>query len=489
MVMQTGNSEGPTHEIGYSMASPITWDLWSADINEHVAELRWPRSLQIYQAMRSDAQIFSLLQSLFLPIRRSRWVIDPNGARDEVVEMVAHGLGLPVRGQDEPASRSRIRFNHDSHLEHSLLALVYGFMFFEIIGDVDKSPVSGKDQWQLQKLGPRMPQSIAKINLDKQTNELASIQQWPRPGEPQMGVPLPANIIAPYVWGKEGANWTGQSMLRSCYKPWILKDRALRVDAMKNERFGMGIPVATAPLGATRDTVMQYAAMARAARGDGMAGVGLPNGGSLGIQGVTGNLPDVLASVEYYDMQMARAFLAMFSLLGSTKTGSRALGESFVDFFKMGVDATAGWYKWNTNKHVIENMVDWNYGIDENAPLITWDEDPESRITATDFVALVDAGCIVVDDEVRTWLTDRWGISDPGPGTPTPPGPSPATPMVPSGDSTDPSPAPTPDETEEEEDDNPPTSITSKTKKKKTAASNLREQAANRHAWDEFLQS
>jgi hypothetical protein len=429
--------------------------------------------------MRTDAQIYSLLQALFLPIRRSRWVIDPNGSRDEVTELVATALGLPIRGVDEPASRKRMRFNHDMHLEHALLSLVYGYMFFETVGEINESAT----RWELTKLAPRMPQSISNINLNKQNSELESIQQWPRPGEPQMGPKIPANVLAPYIWGREGANWTGQSILRSCYKPWILKDRALRVDAMKNERFGMGIPVGTAPLGATRETVMQYATMARATRADGMAGVGLPNGGTLGIQGVTGNLPDIMASIDYYDTQMARAFLAMFSLLGQTKTGSRALGESFVDFFKMGVDATAGWYKNTTNKHVVENMIDWNFGIDENAPLLTWDEDPESRITATDFVALVDAGCIVVDDEVRTWLTDRWGISDPGPTTPTPPGPSATMPAVPAAaDST------VTDSTDTEEEVDAPTPIDSKKKKAAASRSDI-ERQRNQHAWDEFLQS
>lgn len=477
--MQTGTEDGPTQEIGYPSASPVTWSLWAADINENVSELRWPNSLRVYHAMRTDAQIYSLLQALFLPIRRSRWVIDPNGASDEATELVSTALGLPIRGVEEPSSRKRMRFNHDFHLEQSLLALIYGYMFFETVGAIDDSAT----KWELTKLAPRMPQSISKINLDKKTNDLDSIQQWPRPGEPQMGVPIPANILVPYIWGREGANWTGQSMLRSCYKPWLLKDRALRVDAMKNERFGMGIPIATAPLGATRDTVMQYAALARAARADGMAGVGLPNGGSLGIQGVTGNLPDVLASVEYYDTQMARAFLAMFSLLGQTRTGSRALGESFVDFFKMGVDATAGWYKDITNKYVVENMIDWNYGIDENAPRLTWDEDPESRITATDFVALVDAGCIVVDAELRTWLTDRWGISDPGEGTPVPPGPSPTIQAVPAADSSDPN-----ADTKPAGGEDAPTPIDSKIKKA-AASRRVIEQQRNQHAWDEFLQS
>lgn len=478
--LQTGDESGPTKEQGYPNASPITWSMWSADLPENVSELRWPNSLRVYHAMRSDPQIYSLLQALFLPIRRSRWVIDPNGADDEATELVSTALGLPIRGVEEPSSRKRMRFNHDQHLEQALLALIYGFMFFETVGEINNDAT----KWELTKLAPRMPQSIKAITLDKNTNELDSITQWPRPGENMAGKPIPANVLAPYIWAREGANWTGTSILRPCYKPFVLKDRALRVDAMKNERFGMGIPVATAPTGATRDTVMQYAAMARSARADGMAGVGLPNGGTLGVQGVTGNLPDIMQSIEYYDTQMARVFLAMFSLLGQTKTGSRALGESFVDFFKMGVDATAGWYRDITNKHVVENMIDWNFGIDANAPLLTWDEDPESRVTATDLVALIDAGAIVVDDELRTWLTDRWGISDPGAGTPTPPGPNTSTPAVPAGDSTDPATAP------EGNDDEDESNVTPITKKKKAAASRSDiERQRNQHAWDEFLQS
>ena len=430
--MRTGTEDGPSSpisEIGYPQSIPITWSMWSSDMEEYTADLRWPNSIKIYHQMRTDAQIFALMSAITLPIRSSRWVIDPNGSRDEVVQVVANAMGLPIKGQEEPAPRSRLRFDHDEHLEHALLALIYGFIFFEEVGDIVTGP-GGSLMWQLTKLAPRMPQSISKINLDP-VGELLSIAQYPRTGDPRDGLVIPASSLAPYVWGKEGANWLGRSLLRPCYRHWLLKDRLIRVDAMKNERFGMGIPVATAPMGATRETVMQYASMARAARGDAQSGVGIPNGAKMSVEGINGTLPDILASINYHDEQMARSFLAMFLGLGQATHGSRALGESFVDFFKMSVDATAGWYKARTNKHVIEDIVDWNFGIDENAPLVTWDEDPESRMDATDLVALIDAGAIVVDEELRTWITDRWGVSDPGPNTPVPPGPSPAVQTVP----------------------------------------------------------
>jgi hypothetical protein len=86
---------------------------WSAfvDITETVPELAWPNSIHTYSAMRTDAQIASLLLAFTLPIRRYRWYIAPSGAGDEVVEDVANDFNSPIEGQDpKPVSRRRDRF-------------------------------------------------------------------------------------------------------------------------------------------------------------------------------------------------------------------------------------------------------------------------------------------------------------------------------------------------------------------------------------------
>jgi hypothetical protein len=70
-------------------------------VTETVPELAWPNSINTYSAMRTDAQIASLLLAFTLPIRRYRWFINPNGARDEVVEDVANDFNLPIEGQDQ----------------------------------------------------------------------------------------------------------------------------------------------------------------------------------------------------------------------------------------------------------------------------------------------------------------------------------------------------------------------------------------------------
>jgi hypothetical protein len=68
------------NEIGHGNTGLIPWSAFS-DVTEAVPELAWPNSINTYSAMRTDAQIASLLLAFTLPIRRYDWFIDPNGAR------------------------------------------------------------------------------------------------------------------------------------------------------------------------------------------------------------------------------------------------------------------------------------------------------------------------------------------------------------------------------------------------------------------------
>jgi hypothetical protein len=102
-------------EIGHGNTGLIPWSAF-ADVTEAVPELAWPSSITTYSAMRTDALIASLLLAFTLPIRRYGWYIDPNGARDQVVEDVANDSNLPIEGQDsKPTGRRRDRFSHDRH--------------------------------------------------------------------------------------------------------------------------------------------------------------------------------------------------------------------------------------------------------------------------------------------------------------------------------------------------------------------------------------
>ena len=408
-------SNAPTTEIGSVEALP-GWSAFAvstADPNEPAAWVG-PNRVSTVNRMRVDSQVSSLIDSVTMPILRMEWHLNPNGARDEVVQQISTDMGIPIQGVTSPAPRSRRRFKHRDHLEHALLAPWYGHMFFEQVPDTENFDLA-KDGWRLRKLAPRMPGSIQDILIAKDGG-LAGITQFGFRHQPvrarQGSIPsltatpqIPVSALTAYVWKREGADWYGRSMLRPLYRDWVLKDRALRVDSMKNERFDIGIPTATAPVGGDPN---QYAKLAQSIRASEQGGVGLPSGATIGIEGIRGTLPDVMASIRYYDESMARAFLAMVVQLGQTQTGSRALGETFADFFQMLVEAVANWYRDTTQEHVINDMVDWNWGEDEQAPLLEWSHPQgEQSLAVSDLVSMVQAGVITMDSETERAIRQR----------------------------------------------------------------------------------
>ena len=80
-----------------------------ADDSEEVLELSWPDSVRTYDKMRNDEQIAAFLLAFTLPIKGYRWFINPNGARDAVVEHIANHFGQSSRAMTPPAEGSAPR--------------------------------------------------------------------------------------------------------------------------------------------------------------------------------------------------------------------------------------------------------------------------------------------------------------------------------------------------------------------------------------------
>lgn len=210
-----------------------------------VVELMWPLSVGTYSRMRRDAKVREALQAVTLPIRRARWEIDPNGAAPAVVQLVAQDLGLPVRGSDEqqPTGRLRDRFSWDEHLRLALLELVYGHMPFEQVYRLAPTGPGGALQARLRKLAPRLPQTIADIKVAKDGGLEGIVQHDAPRGPNRKPIMLGVDRLVWYAHDREGAAWQGQSALRSAYRPWRLKEEALRVWATSLRRNGIGQPV------------------------------------------------------------------------------------------------------------------------------------------------------------------------------------------------------------------------------------------------------
>ncbi|MEU4779254.1 DUF935 family protein [Micromonospora sp. NPDC023633] len=389
----------PVNEIGYAHQGN-SW--WTTD-EEPTPELRWPESVAVYDAMRSqDSQVGSVLRAVTYPLRRTPWRIDPAGARDEVVQLVAEDLGLPVAGRNpQPMPRTRDRFSWAEHLRLALLMLPFGHMFFEQVYRIDP-----QGRARLRKLAERMPRTIEKIDVASDGGLISITQYSSKTGD--RARPIPVDRLVAYVLEREGGNWLGRSVLRGCYKNWLIKDRLLRVQAQTIERNGMGVPLYTGAEGETDLT--KGAQMAQSWRAGQSAGSAIPYGAKMELLGVSGELPDADKPIRYHDEQIARAVLAHFLNLG-TQTGSWALGTTFADFFTLSLQTLAEQVADVATQHIVEDLVDLNFGESEPAPRIVFDEiGSRQAATAQALKMLADAGILLPDRSLEEAARQAYGL-------------------------------------------------------------------------------
>ncbi len=397
----------PVREIGFAHGQPGWWGV--ALDEESTPELRWPLSVQVYDSMRrQDAQIASVLRAVTLPVRRTAWRVDPAGARDEVTQLVADDLGLPVQGAaPEPSPRTRDRFSWPEHLRLALLMLAYGHSFFEQTYRFDEA-----GRARLRKLAWRPPRTIAAINVAVDGG-LESIEQHGRSGALRAERPIPVSQLVAYVHDREGGNWLGSSLLRPAYKHWLIKDRLLRTQAQTIDRNGMGVPIYEAAEG--EEDLAPGRQLATSVRSGESAGAALPPGAKLRLQGVEGTLPDAMPAIRYHDEQIARAVLAHFLNLG-TQTGSWALAAVQADTFLQSLQTLAQQVADVASQHVVEDLVDVNFGPDEPAPRVVFEEiGSRQQATAQAIKALTDAGILLPNRELEEAVRQQFGLPAKGP--------------------------------------------------------------------------
>ncbi|MFT4081178.1 MAG: hypothetical protein QM638_01200 [Nocardioides sp.] len=396
----------PSRELGAAVTTTQTgwWDDLAA---ERVPELRWPAAYDVYDQMADNPQVSSVFQAVLMPILRTGWRIDGTGCDADVTAHVAGDLGLPILGQDKTpdTGNAEERFSWGEHLEVAgEEVLRYGHSFYE-----QKAAWGDDERWHLVKLGWRPGRTISKINIARDGG-LVSLEQTlisslvtGTPGP----VRLPVGRVVAYVRGRKGGNWRGRSLLRPAYTPWLLNNRAMRVEMTLIERAGSPLYVYEAA--ENEKDLSAGKTIATEARSGQSAGAAIPNGASLEPKGYTGTLPDVDKVKRYNDEQIARAVLAHFLNLG-TMTGSWALGSTFADFFTLSLQAVAGDIARTASRHIIRDLVHWNWP-GARAPRLVFDEigsNQESIVAA--IATLVGAGVLKPDEPLEQFIRTALGL-------------------------------------------------------------------------------
>ncbi|MDR0285761.1 MAG: DUF935 domain-containing protein [Propionibacteriaceae bacterium] len=418
----------PGPEIGYQTAGAL-WGGWPGwdDRGELPPELRWPVSVRTFAQARHETQVGAMLDAVTLPVMGTRWYIDPAGADDAVVALVANDLNLPVRDRDgDPPLRTRDRFSWPDYLRLALGELTYGHAFFEQVYRVGDDGMT-----HVHKLAWRPPETIAKIEVAPDGG-LVAIEQHPAGGATVPRIPV-GRLVA-HVNRREGGRWYGQSLLVRAYPYYVLKQTLVRLMALTDQRNGMGMPVyEPAPVDvaavdagmvtaekARQDLVDEIEAakkLVQEVRAGDEAGVALTPGAKFTFAGVTGELPDIQSDIRYCDEQINASVLAGFLNLGqATGTGSYALGDTLQSFFFQSLQSIATGICDVTNSHVIEDLVDLNFGPAVRAPRLAFDEIGAKGI-AEALSILANAGILLPEPNLEGFVRHLYGIPDKAPYT------------------------------------------------------------------------
>ena len=217
-----------------------------------VWQLAWPFSIRSMTGCAAKTPKWkSVLKAVGLPITRTQWRIDPNGARDEVVTHIANDLGLAILGDTDPEPTdpepTRVRSKAGSTgATTSAWPCSTSPTGTWRSRRCTGSTTSVAPTWRSSRCGcPR--RSRRSTSTVPVTSTRSSSGRPVSPGDVGPTLVMPADRLVFYSHEREGGLWQGQSMLRSAYKNWMIKDRLLRVDAMRHERNGMGVPIVETP--------------------------------------------------------------------------------------------------------------------------------------------------------------------------------------------------------------------------------------------------
>ena len=326
-------------------------------------ELQFPRSIAIYDKMRrTDGQVKASLLAITLPILSLDWDIEPyKETQDE-----GGKLGTPTPEDLEIAKfvKTDLLEGLTTSWKHILRQLL-GHLWagFWVIEPVYETRDDGKVH--LRKLGSRLPSSVFRWKIARDGGLQAIIQRAvnPETGMTEL-IEINAEDLVVFTHEREGADWSGISVLRSAYKHFYMKDWLYRLGVINVERGG-GFPVITLPEEAVDNDLQAAHDVGESLHMHERAYVIEPPGWKFRLESGSTRIGDVMTQVEHHDQKISANILAQFMDLGSSSSGSRALGGEFIDIFLMAEEAVIFNIEDTVNNYLIKRWVDYNWTIKE----------------------------------------------------------------------------------------------------------------------------
>lgn len=373
-------------------------------MDEYNRDLTFPVSTEVYDRMRrSDGQVAAVLQAMKLPIRSTKWSIDPD--KDAKDHAAAQNIADFIKGN----LMGGMKYSWDDHLREALTMLEFGFSVFERVYRYDTW--NGRPVVMLDKYAPRVASSIWRFPQDENYN-IVQVQQINYMTGQIVDIPLERCRV--YTYNREGDNIIGQSVLRPAYKHWYIKDALYSIVSIGIEKTLIGTPYGKLPMGTSdedRDKVLDLINSVRVSESSGFT---IPSEVTMDVLEGKKNPVDAMPFIEHQDTMIARSCLAQFINLGtmsSSSGGSYALGNVMVDMFAEGLEAVANYIQGEIQKD-IEQLVKWNFGDDAPVPKLNHKNIGFKDMTQVgQALYYLGAGHLInPDEDMENYIRDLFGI-------------------------------------------------------------------------------
>lgn len=320
----------------------------------------------------------------------------------DMIKLSSTARGYTVTGNDDETRKyaefvlenfETIRGNMEDVIAEMLTALEYGYSVTEKVFEYNS-----KRQIVLKKLKVLDPRKLS-LKTDK-FGDLEFVQQ----SIGSKNIKIPANSVILYTHDRRFGNPYGNSILRTTYKHWLIKDKLYRFANIAYERYGTPLLVGT-----VQDAQEVDRMKGLLAKINGMTGLAISGGDD--IKAVQMQNADFIGYIEHHDRKIMESMLVPPMLLGLSRgqSGSYALSGNQFDMFMIRLEALQRDLKSLIEEEIIRPLIDLNFPNVKNypsfqfKPLANEDIEKLSRV----FTSMIQADVISPSEE---WLREELGF-------------------------------------------------------------------------------
>ena len=404
---------GATAQISYSGTPRGPTGITQPD--DYVREMSDPlRRMEIFEEMRSsDDAVHTAIDSRRQEINAANWVLtteDKTPVGTQILEFVEDNL--------YPVLDDVLRWLGGGGIQYGFAAIepVYTWADRPVAGTITRGKIkrptrSSARGLYLAKVAHLRQPAVTTFKITS-NGDLEAVVQYAFDGNTFRHVEIPPEKLLLWTYDRQGDDRWGVPPTRHCYKAWTFKQQIEKLNLLHIDRFGVGLPVVEEGEGWGASERTTLAAFMKSWRSSGQNYLMHPNGGKITVVSDDGKTTmSMLEWVKYYNLAIAKTYLTQQTELGSTNTGARALGESFVEGMQGLVQADCEELAALLNDRLIKQMVDWNFGEQKSYPTF----EPSQRVkigggAATMLLQLITAKAVHPRPEDEAFLRDAFGL-------------------------------------------------------------------------------